>query len=90
MRHLSFFTLLLLAAFAVAGCSRPWHHPDYTNDKQIEFHYKKDYTDCTVLASDKHPLDKDAQNRELSRCMEEKGWEQKEGFRLLRDKPRPD
>jgi len=84
-RTFIFSLLLLLMALAVAGCARPWSHPDYSNSKQVEFHYKKDSTDCTILATDKHPNDKKAQDSEFMMCMEGKGWSKSENLSPFRD-----
>lgn len=74
MRRPLIFLSLILAALFLTACARAWNHPDYSGDKQVEFHYKKDSTDCTVQASDKYPMDKEAQDTEFTLCMEKKGW----------------
>ncbi len=72
--------LLLLTAF---GCARPWTNPDITDKKQAEYQFDKDSTDCSVLAGEKFPLDKDAQLPIYNSCMESKGWEyHKSGYDL--------
>lgn len=77
MRPMIFALSLTLAALLMAGCARQWENPDIPDPKQAEYRFDKDSTDCSILASEQYPLDKDKQNAIYQTCMEKKGWEQK-------------
>lgn len=72
MRYL--LICLMLAALFLSGCSRPWEHPGIDNPKQADYQFDKDSTDCSIIASEQYPLNKDRQLPIYNRCMEDKGW----------------
>lgn len=74
MRALSLSLCLLFAVLLTSGCSKPWSNPDYPDAKQAEYRFDKDSTDCSILASEQYPLDKDKQLPIYRECMEKKGW----------------
>jgi len=76
MRPMIFTLCLMFAILLMTGCARQWENPDITDSKQAEYRFDKDSTDCSILAGEQYPLDKDKQNSIYKTCMEKKGWEQ--------------
>lgn len=78
MRPLTLTLCLMLSALLLAGCARPWQNPDIPNKKQAEYQFDKDSTDCSIIASEKYPLDKDKQLPIYEKCLEDKGWNKRQ------------
>lgn len=77
MRSLSLVLCLIFTTLLLTGCANPWSNPNYEGSKKVrEYHFDKDSTDCSVLASDKFPLDKRKQRAFYDACMDEKGWKE--------------
>ena len=75
MRPLIFTLCFMFAVLVMTGCARQWENPNVTDPKQAEYQFDKDSTDCSILASEQYPLDKDKQLPIYQKCMEKKGWE---------------
>lgn len=82
-------TIALLAAFMLAGCSKPWSHPDYSGQAETD-KFKRDSFNCEVQSKDVAPLDKHKRLKVYKACMTDKGWQHSDdhsGFRFS-TKPR--
>ncbi len=77
MRPFYFILCLMLSAFLLSACSKPWSNPNYEGSKKVrDYRFDKDSTDCSVMASEKFPLSKRDQQPLYEACMDEKGWKQ--------------
>lgn len=75
MRPMIFTLCLMFALMVMTGCARQWENPNVPDPKQAEYQFDKDSTDCSILASEQYPLDKDRQLPIYEACMDKKGWE---------------
>ena len=72
------FLMCLMLAVLLCGCSTKWENPNAGDDAQTKVQLRKDSDECNLKAGEEYPLDKRRQADVYNKCMEDKGWSQRD------------